>query len=152
MTSESTTRQEQLRTDLESLRLDREVGKPVSKSRRRRGWGKYVIAVLAVLAVIAGWRVMNRETPVQVAQATTAKASEIGPEPVLSGSGYVVTGDRYVSIGVRVPGRIDRYYVEEGQSVKQNDKLVQLDDRDYQASVKSTEAALTVARANLALA
>ncbi len=152
MPSETTTRQEQLRTDLESLRLDRDAAKPVSTTRRRRGWGKYVIAVLVVLAALAAWQMLNRETVVQVAPATTASAAEIGPEPVLSGSGYVVTGDRYVSIGVRVPGRIDRYFVEEGQSVKQGDSLVQLDDRDYQASVKSTEAALTVARANLALA
>jgi RND family efflux transporter MFP subunit len=36
--------------------------------------------------------------------------------------------------------------------VKQNDALVQLDDRDYQAAVRSTQAALAVARANLALA
>ncbi len=48
--------------------------------------------------------------------------------------GYIVTGDRYRSIGVRVPGRIDRYFVEEGQSVKQGDPLVQIDDRDYRAA------------------
>ena len=49
-----------------------------------------------------------------MAYATRTAAGETGPLPVLSGSGYVVTGDRYVSIGVRVPGRIDRYFVEEG--------------------------------------
>jgi HlyD family secretion protein len=36
---------------------------------------------------------------------------------MLTGSGYVVTGDRYVSLGVRVPGRIN-YIVEEGQRRK----------------------------------
>jgi RND family efflux transporter MFP subunit len=36
--------------------------------------------------------------------------------------------------------------------VKAGDALVQLDDRDYRASVRSTEATLTVARANLSLA
>lgn len=140
--------QEQLRNDLESLRLDR----TAPPSRRRRGWGKYVAGVLVLTAAVAGWRVLARETPVKVSQATTVRVSEIGPEPVLSGSGYVVTGERYVSIGVRVPGRIDAYFVEEGQSVQQYDKLVQLDDRDYRAAVQSTEAALTVARANLSLA
>ena len=34
--------------------------------------------------------------------------------PGAVGLGYVVTADRYISIGVRVPGRIDRYLVEEG--------------------------------------
>ena len=32
-------------------------------------------------------------------------------------------------------GRIDRYFVEEGQSVHKGDPLVQLDDRDYRAAV-----------------
>jgi HlyD family secretion protein len=57
-----------------------------------------------------------------------------------------------VSIGVRVPGRIERYFVEEGQHVRQGDPLVQLDDRDYRAVVARTEAGLAVARANLELA
>jgi RND family efflux transporter MFP subunit len=152
MPSESTTRQEQLRTDLESLRLDRDAPAPAAATRRKGGRAKYVIAAIAVLAIAAAWQFLGAETPVEVAKATVASTAEIGPEAVLSGSGYVVTGDRYVSIGVRVPGRIDRYFVEEGQSVEQNDALVQLDDRDYQAAVRSTEAALEVARANLALA
>ena len=71
---------------------------------------------------------------------------------MLSGSGYVVTGDRYVSIGVRVPGRIDRYFVEEGESVHKGDPLVQLDDRDYQAAVAAIKARQASARADLALA
>jgi RND family efflux transporter MFP subunit len=72
--------------------------------------------------------------------------------PILSGSGYIVTGERYVSIGVRVAGRIDRYFVEEGQNVRRGDSLVQLDDRDYRAAVTRTEAGLTLARADLELA
>jgi RND family efflux transporter MFP subunit len=75
-----------------------------------------------------------------------------GPLPVLSGSGYIVTGDRYVSVGVRVAGRIDHYFVEEGQSVKKSEPLVQLDDRDYRAAVAATEARIASARANLSLA
>ena len=71
---------------------------------------------------------------------------------MLSGSGYIVTGDRYISIGVRVAGRIDRYFVEEGQNVHKDDPLVQLDDRDYRALVSRTQAGLVVARANLELA
>ena len=35
---------------------------------------------------------------------------------MLTGSGYVVTGDRYISLGVRVPGRIEAYLVEEGRA------------------------------------
>lgn len=148
MPNDSTAGQDQLRNDLESLRLDRKD----SPTRRRRGWGKYVVACVLIAAAIGGWRLATREMPVTVAPAAVVSAGEIGPEPVLSGSGYVVTGERYVSIGVRVPGRIDEYFVEEGQNVQQYDKLVQLDDRDYRAAVQSTEAALAVARANVSLA
>jgi RND family efflux transporter MFP subunit len=71
---------------------------------------------------------------------------------VLSGSGYVVTGEKYVSIGVRVPGRIDAYLVDESDAVKQGQPLVQLDQRDYVAALARARAALDLARANAELA
>jgi RND family efflux transporter MFP subunit len=70
---------------------------------------------------------------------------------MLSGAGYVVSADRYISIGVRVAGRIDRYLAEEGDRVKQGDPLVQLDARDYAAAVSRAEAALKLAHANATL-
>ena len=90
--------------------------------------------------------------PVETAQAAAVEAGTLETAPVLSGSGYVVTGDRYVSIGVRVAGRIDRYFIEEGQSVRKGDPLVQLDNRDYRAAVGRIEAGLALARANAELA
>jgi HlyD family secretion protein len=53
---------------------------------------------------------------------------------------------------VRVPGRIDRYFVEEGQAVQKGQALVQLDDREYRATVARARASLKVAQANLKLA
>lgn len=145
-------REEQRRADLSSLRIERDpiVRRPPRRRRRRR-W----IAVLLALLVIGGgavWALRNRALPVGVAYATRSVPGDAGPLPVLSGSGYVVTGDRYVSVGVRVAGRIDHYYVEEGQSVRKGDSLVQLDDRDYRAAVAATQARIASARADLALA
>jgi len=144
-------REEQLRSDLSSLRIEREPLTRRAPRRRRRWWIPVVLVLLAVAAVVL-WRTLARPLPVSVAYATRSAGAEAGPLPVLSGSGYIVTGDRYVSVGVRVAGRIDRYFVEEGQSVKKGDPLVQLDDRDYRASVTATEARMASARANLALA
>lgn len=143
---------EKLRADLASLRIDR--GAPPRRARRRTGRRKtpFIVGGIVVLAAVAVWMLAGRRPTVMVAYATVAAPGQAGPLPVLSGSGYIVTGDRYVSIGVRVAGRIDRYFVEEGQSVHQGDPLVQLDDRDYRAIVARTEAGLTVARANLDLA
>ena len=146
-------RDEKLRAELASLRLDRGPATAPVQPRppRRRPWPTVLAVVL--LAIFGAWIFLaGRATPVTVAYATLTAPGQAGPAPVLSGSGYVVTGDRYVSIGVRVPGRIERYFVEEGQTVHRGDPLVQLDDRDYRALVARTEAQLAVARANLDLA
>ncbi|HVN86168.1 MAG TPA: efflux RND transporter periplasmic adaptor subunit [Candidatus Binatia bacterium] len=154
MTSPDPERHERLRADLASLRLDRGMGSatpaPTRGPRRRGTW--IVLAVLVVAGAGAFWLFAGRPPVVTVGYVTVSAPEASGPLPVLSGSGYVVTGDRYVSIGVRVPGRIDRYFVEEGQSVKKGAPLVQLDDRDYRAAVTRTEGSLTIARANVALA
>ncbi len=144
-------RDETLRRELASLRIDRGAATP-GRRREARRWWPVAVAIVLVIVVVGVWSVTGRPLAVTVATATLAAAGQAGPAPVLSGSGYVVTGDRYVSIGVRVPGRIERYFVEEGQSVRKGDPLVQLDDRDYQAAVARTDAGGAVARANLALA
>lgn len=146
-------REDQLRADLQSLRIERDpVTRGGARRRRRRRWllPAAAVALLALAAAIILAR--TRPLPVTVAVAQRSTAGATGPAPLLSGSGYVVTGDRYVSIGVRVPGRIDRYFVEEGQSVHKGDPLVQLDDRDYRAAVAAIEAQQASARADLALA
>jgi HlyD family secretion protein len=147
-------REDQLRADLASLRIDRPTAAKMVRRRARGGRGRRIgiVAVLLGAAALGAWMLNGRSQEVTVAYAQVVSAAEVGPAPVLSGSGYVVTGDRYVSVGVRVAGRIDRYFVEEGQSVRKGDALVQLDDRDYRAAVVRTEAGLRVARANLALA
>ena len=146
-------RDEKLRAELASLRLDR--GPATAPVKPRPPRRRLLPALLAVvlLAALAAWVLLaGRAVPVTVAYATLAAPGQAGPAPVLSGSGYIVTGDRYVSIGVRVPGRIERYFVEEGQTVHRGDPLVQLDDRDYRALVTRTEAQRAVARANVDLA
>jgi HlyD family secretion protein len=144
-------REERLRAELSSLRIERDPA-PRRTPRRRRRWWIPVLLALLVIGAGAVWAMRTRALAVGVAYATRSAPGEAGPLPVLSGSGYIVTGDRYVSVGVRVAGRIDRYFVEEGQSVKKGDSLVQLDDRDYRAAVAATEARIASARANRALA
>jgi RND family efflux transporter MFP subunit len=150
---EDTGKGETLRQDLAALRIER--GEPSHPRRRRRSrWLRWLFLIVlgsgAVFTIMA--RLNGRVPAVRV---VVAEATEPRPNlqrPVLSGSGYIVTGDRYISIGVRVPGRIDRYFVEEGQSVQESDPLVQLDDRDYRAALERAEAALAVAQAQAELA
>ncbi len=146
-----TEKRENLRKDLESLRIDR--GEGFKRSPRPHRWRWIAVALVGFAGAAALMRAVNhRPVRVTVAKAEPSAPGENTVIPVLSGSGYVVTGDRYISVGVRVAGRIDRYFVEEGQTVKEGDPLVQLDDRDYRAAVDRTSASLEVARANRDLA
>lgn len=146
------TTDDELQEQLESLKIE---PRDRTKKKSGSGWKIALAAFVLVLIVVSGllvWRATNSAEAVDVGYATVSQPGSGRAVAGLSGSGYVVTGDRYVSVGVRVPGRIERYFIEEGQSVDKDAPLVQLDDRDYQAALRSAEASLQVARANLALA
>jgi len=136
--------------DLRALRIDRgddELARP-----RRRPWRWVAAAIVAGLAAWLGLRAFGpRVSEVQVAPAVAHEGGAPVRGAVLAGTGYVVTGEKYIAIGVRVAGRIERYYVDEGQSVQAGDPLVAIDDRDYRARLDRAEAAAATARADLAL-
>ncbi|NOT58499.1 MAG: efflux RND transporter periplasmic adaptor subunit [Deltaproteobacteria bacterium] len=138
--------------NLHSLRID-----PTARLPHGRHWLWSMCLILLLAAVIGGasfWlypRTIGRPTEVQVVYAQIMGNGAATTGPVLSGAGYVVTGDRYVSIGVRVPGRIDAYEVQEGDFVRKGAVLVRLDNRDYRASLRQAQANLELAQANLAL-
>jgi len=143
-------RDRDLKGDLASLRIEGRTNTPPPVRRSR--WWRVTAALLVVAALAAAGVRSLRPVEVTTAAAERREAGDTGPVPVLSGSGYVVTGDRYLAVGVRVPGRIDRYFVEEGQTVRRGDPLVRLDARDYEAATTSAEARATLARANVKLA
>ena len=138
--------------NLHSLRID-----PTARHPQGRHWLWSVFLTLMLAAVIGGtslWlypRTIGRPVEVHVAYAQVVGKGAAATGPVLSGAGYVVTGNRYVSIGVRVPGRIDAYEVQEGDFVRKGAVLVRLDDRDYRANLRKAQANLELAQANLAL-
>jgi RND family efflux transporter MFP subunit len=138
------------REDLAALRIDRDARR---KPQRRRGplLAGVGALLLAVAALVAWLFLAERPAKVEVAYAQRAESGQLAAGPVLTGSGYVVTGERYISLGVRVPGRIVEYKVEEGQHVEAGAVLVRLDDRNYVAALREAEAALALARANLEL-
>ena len=141
------------RDDLAALRIDRDA----APLRRGPNWRRWLLTAALLLtfaaASIAAWRMTIGRMP--VVQVAFAQRSGPGAAPagaVLTGSGYVVTGERYISLGVRVPSRIERFLVEEGQHVEKGDALVQLDARQYEAALAQTRANLLRARANANLA
>lgn len=144
-----------VREELSSLKIDRSAPPPKRRRRPRFLWA----AAFALLALAGGvlYRLtLGAPTRVRVAYAERSEAGgsagAASAGVVLTGSGYVVTGDKYISIGVRVPGRIDAYLVDESDSVKKGQALVQLDQRDYLAALERARASLELARANEELA
>jgi HlyD family secretion protein len=144
---------ERRRDDLAALRIDRSA--PPARERPK-WWGIAWVAgasALFLLAIFGVWRAtLGRVSEVEVRY---AQVSGPGGSPtaaaVLTGTGYVVTGDRYISLGVRVPGRIEAYLVEEGQRVEKGQALVKLDARPFQAALAEARAGLAEARAQVAL-
>ena len=147
----SITSEEKLRADLAALRVERpaESARPKGRAGRRSARLWLALAALVALGVVV---VGLRPTPVGVAPAILTDAAALGDAPLLTGSGYIVPGDKIVAIGARVPGRVERYLVDDGSIVTAGDPLVQLDDREYRAALARTRAQLEVARANLRLA
>jgi RND family efflux transporter MFP subunit len=141
-----------VRDDLASLRIDRSKPPARAGGGGMRRWlligGGVVLLAVAVLA----WRALSAPVEVRVAYAQRSEPGAAAASgPVLSGSGYIVTGDKYISIGVRVAGRIDAYLVDESDKVVQGQPLVRLDARDYEAALARGRAGLERADANIAL-
>jgi RND family efflux transporter MFP subunit len=140
------------RDDLAALRIDRAAA---ARKRRPRWVGPVAGAVIAAL-FLAGlplaYRLTIGRTPrVRVEYAQRTETGAAPAAQVLAGSGYVVTGERYISLGVRVPSRIEEYLVEEGQKVEEDQALVRLDARSYEAALRESRAALARTAADVEL-
>jgi HlyD family secretion protein len=145
---------ERRRDDLAALRIDRSAPPP----RERPKWLGYAwiggaSALFLLLSFLVWKATLGRVAEVSVSYAQLSGQGGTAPAAavVLTGSGYVVTGDRYISLGVRVPGRIEAYLVEEGQRVEKGQPLVRLDARPFEAALAEARAGLAEARAQVAL-
>ena len=73
------------------------------------------------------------------------------PGVMLTGSGYVVTQHKYISVGANVNGTIVSEPIEEGQLVKKGDLLAKIDDRNYRDVLNQAIADRDLAAANVKL-
>ena len=137
--------------DLETLRIER----PQERPRRKRS-RLVSIAMLMLLATVLGavgyviytktiGRLPTVQTMVIVAR------TDRQPSVLLTGSGYIVTRHKYITIGTKILGQIVDEPIEEGQHIKAGDVLARIDDRDYQAQLRQATAIRDVAKASLHL-
>jgi RND family efflux transporter MFP subunit len=137
--------------ELETLRIER----PQEGSQRKRSRlvSSAILMVLTTVLGAAGYvsyaktigRVPTVQTMMVVAR-TDGQSSVL-----LTGSGYIVTRHKYITIGTKILGQIVQEPIEEGQHIKAGDVLARIDDRDYQAQLHQAVAIRDVAKANLHL-
>src|SRR5216683_971594 len=137
--------------ELETLRILR----PPEQPRRKRSQ-LVSIAILMLLATVFGAasyviyaKTIGRPPTVETMMvvARTDHQSSI----LLTGSGYIVTGHKSITLGTKILGQIVEEPREEGQHIKVGDVLARIDDRDYQALLRQAIAIRDVAKANLHL-
>src|SRR5215831_10426890 len=137
--------------DLETLRIARP-----QEHRQRKRSRLVSMAILMVLTTVLGAagyvmyaKTIGRSPTVQTMMvvARTDRQSRV----LLTGSGYIVTRHKYITIGTKILGQIVEEPIEEGQHVKKGDVLARIDDRDYQAQLRQAIAVRNVAAANLRL-
>ena len=134
--------------ELESLRIAR--SEPIKRSRLLPAL--IVFLVLALFAV-GGYQVYLRTygKPIEVQTATVTFKSAGTPGTLLTGSGYIVTKQKYITIGAQVIGQIVEEPIQEGQHVKPGDLLARIDNRDYVAQLNQATADRDLAKANVEL-
>src|SRR5213596_1472321 len=137
--------------ELETLRIER----PQEQPRRKRS-RLVSIAILMLLLTALGAasyviyaKTVGRSPTVQTMMvvARTDRKSSV----LVTGSGYIVTRHKYITIGTKILGQIVDEPIEEGQHIKAGDVLARIDDRDYQAQLRQAIAIRDVAKANLHL-
>lgn len=136
---------------LESLRIAR-AKEPVRTTRRLLVFVPIAILALGAAGLISSTlysRTIGRPPTVQ-AMTVEARAGD-QPHVLLTGSGYVVTRHKYITIGTKILGQIVAEPIEEGQHVKVGELLARIDDRDYQAQLRQAIAARDLAEANVRL-
>src|SRR5438309_10200992 len=121
--------------DLETLRIAR----PQEQPRRKRS-RLVSIAIPMLLTTVLGAagyvsyaKTIGRAPTVQTMMvvARTDRQSSV----LLTGSGYMVTRHKYITIGTKSLGQIVQEPIEEGQHSTAGDVLARIDDRDYQAQL-----------------
>ncbi len=136
---------------LEALRITR----PKEKARQKRNPVVLLalISLATAMAATATYEVYLRTAGRPQTVQTVMVSSNRGGQPgvVLTGSGYVVTRQKYITVGTKILGQIVAEPIEEGQHVRIGDVLARIDDRDYQAQLRQAAAVRDLSASNLRL-
>ena len=141
---------DQLSTDLASLRINRDA--PAGPSLGRR-----LIVPVVVMAAIAGalWFGFQKlEGQVFKQEVKTTEIALISPsqaEVEVTATGYVIP-QRTSKVGAKLPGRLAKVLIKEGDTVKEGDVLAQLEDADQKSQIVAASSRVGVASARVSTA
>lgn len=140
---------DQLSSDLASLRIQRDVDPDRRSPLRTALIAVIALAAVAGAAVLVAPRAQSAIFKTEVATTEVALVSPAQASISVTSTGYVVP--QVVSrVGAKLPGRIARVFVKEGDVVKTGDPLVELDDADQKSLVAAAQAKVAAARARAA--
>lgn len=141
---------DQLSSDLASLRIDRAAPQPPSALRR------LVVPVLAlgllgVGGVFAYQRVQGELFKQEVRTTEVAMISPSQADVTVTATGYVIP-QITSKVGSKLPGRIAKVNVKEGDTVKEGDVIAQLEDADQKSQIVAASSRVGASRARIATA
>jgi HlyD family secretion protein len=138
---------DQLSSDLASLRIDRDA------TTRPSPFRKLVVPLAIVVALGAvGW-VGYQKAGEQIfkQEVKTTEVTMISPsaaEVQVTATGYVIP-QLTSKVGAKMPGRIAKVFVKEGDTVKEGDVIAQLEDADQRATIVAASSRVGVAHARI---
>jgi RND family efflux transporter MFP subunit len=135
------------KADLSGLRIDRDVHDSVLKTKSRRN----IIIIASILIVALAGYFLFRGSFAAVAEVEVTTVSLTYPSSanaVLTASGYVVAQQK-AAIASKATGRLVFLGVEEGDKVKRNQIIAQIEDQDVVASLAQARANFDLAKADL---
>jgi RND family efflux transporter MFP subunit len=150
-----------LRDDLASLKIDR--GAPASHASRggwaRKGGGGGIgllavflwlipLSLLAAAGVVAYRQYDQLRSKPEVVVGLVQTMTPGEAEKLLSAKGYLKSRHQAL-IGAKIPGRVERMFVEEGTRVKKGQILAVLEHNDLKAMLASRRAMLERSKAEL---
>ena len=146
---------DQLSSDLASLRIDRDAPRPPS-ALRRLVVPVVVIGVLGAAGFTGYQRVEGALFKQEVKATEIAMISPSQADVTVTATGYVIP-QITSKVGSKLPGRIAKVNIKEGDTVKEGDVIAQLEDADQRSQVVAAstrvgaaQARIATARANLA--
>ncbi len=112
--------------------------------KRKKLW--IVLILLFLGAVSAAFFVSSNRSKITEVQTDKVKTQRLVSRVTASGK---IEPKRKVDISASIPGKIVRLAVEEGDVVRKDDFLLQIDPTPYQAEVSNAQASLSGARSEL---